>query len=330
MGLKTLRDNRIFTFTFHHAEGSAWEALLRSVCNAAFAIECVYPIHGEAESSLHLMDKKAISYDLIHICRKRSPGKEIQKRSWAGIRQEIRHKAREEIQAIEAGRYGNESLSPADINIILIGKCLELYSRHYGSVVNHEGNEVKLKDALEEIRMMVDQLVTTEEPLPSELADIDPESYVYLTCLCDRKEVKSDDVHKATRGILEPDSLIKAWIMIKGRAGRGRSYEVKQPLERFHALLEKFDQPKEKQTTLFGELGPPKTKSKVYFIDYVHLLMAFAEGGENIVPWLERFRGETPRLRAACEYLMSRNKGFTSSLKKILGLIDIGPLFNTR
>jgi len=178
--------------------------------------------------------------------------------------------------------------------------------------------------------MMVDQLVTTEQPLPSELADIDPESYVYLTCLCDRKEVKSDDVHKATRGILEPDSLIKAGIMIKGRAGRGRSYEVKQPLERFHALLEKFNPPKQEQQSLFGELNPQKTKSKVYFIDYVHLLMALAEGGENVVPWLERFRGETPRLRAACEYLMSRNKGFTSSLKKILGLIDIGPLFNTR
>ena len=96
------------------------------------------------------MDKKAISYDLIHICRKRLPGKEIQKRSWAGIRQEIRHKAREEVQAIEAGRYGNESLSPADINIILIGKCLELYSRHYGAIVDHEGNEVNLKDALDD------------------------------------------------------------------------------------------------------------------------------------------------------------------------------------
>ncbi len=331
---RMLHMNGLFAFTFHHAEGAAWEALLRAICNANFAIQSVFPIHSESENSLHLMGKKSISYDLIHICKKRQEMSNQQqvtnKRSWAGIRQEIRRKAREEIKAIEAGRYGNDPLSPADVNIILIGKCLELYSRYYGAIVDHEGNEVKLKDALEEIRMMVDQLVTTEQPLPSELADIDPESYVYLTCLCDRKEVKSDDVHKATRGILEPDSLIKAGIMIKGRAGRGRSYEVKQPLERFHALLEKFNPPKQEQQSLFGELNPQKTKSKVYFIDYVHLLMALAEGGENVVPWLERFRGETPRLRAACEYLMSRNKGFTSSLKKILGLIDIGPLFNTR
>lgn len=330
---ETLEEDGLLSFTFHHAERSTWEVLLRAVCNSGFAIECVYPIHGESEASLHLMNKKAISYDLIHICRERTQAnksKLAQKRSWAGIRQEIRRRAREEVKAIEAGRYGQEPLSPADINIILIGKCLELYSRHYGAVVDHKGNEVILKQALEEIRMMVDQLVRKEQPLPSELNDIDPESYVYLTCLCDRKEVKSDDVHKATRGILEPDSLIKAGIMIKGRAGRGRTYEVKQPVERFDLLLEKFKETPTPQLNLFGEIEIPKPKGKIYFIDYVHFLMSLVEGGENIMPWLERFRGETPRLRAACEFLRARNRSFTPTLKKILDLMDVGPLFQTR
>ena len=325
-----LDNHGLLAFTFHHAEGRTWESLLKAVCDAGFIVEAVYPVHGEPEASLHLLNKKSISYDLIHICRKRSPVQKSQKRSWAGIRQEIRRRAREEIKAIEAGRYGQEPLSPADINIILIGKCLELYSRHYGAIVDHEGKEVTLRQALEEIRMMVDQLVTKEQPLPSELSDIDPESYVYLTCLCDRKEVKSDDVHKATRGILEPDSLIKAGIMIKGRAGRGRTYEVKQPVERFNSLLEKFKQTPTHQQNLFGEMDIPKPKGKTYFIDYIHFLMALVEGGENIMPWLERFRGETPRIRAACEYLMARNRSFAPTLKKILDLMDVGPLFKTR
>jgi len=34
-------------------------------------------------------------------------------------------------QLLEAGRYGKEKLSPDDLNISLIGKCLELYSSHY-------------------------------------------------------------------------------------------------------------------------------------------------------------------------------------------------------
>jgi putative DNA methylase len=96
-------------------------------------------------------------------CRKRSNAA-VEARSWAGIRQEIRRRARQEIETIERGRYGNEPLSPADVNIILIGKCLELYSRHYGHVLDHEGRDVPLHDALEAIRMEVDQLVSTEHP----------------------------------------------------------------------------------------------------------------------------------------------------------------------
>lgn len=130
---------RVLCLQGDSAEGSAWESLLESLCNAGFVIEAIYPIHGESESSLHLQDKQSISYDLIHGCKKRNGNGETKKRSWAGVRQEIRKRAREEIQMIEAGRYGNEKLSPADLNIILIGKCLELYSKHYGAIVDHNG-----------------------------------------------------------------------------------------------------------------------------------------------------------------------------------------------
>ncbi|MBW2005332.1 MAG: hypothetical protein JRI72_12145 [Deltaproteobacteria bacterium] len=319
---RKLPQNGLLVFTFHHDEDKAWETLLETVCEAGFEINSIYPIQREIETPPHLLENKTIPHDLIHICRKRPKNQEIQ--SWRCIRREIRRNAREEIKAIEAGRYGKEPLSPTDVNIILTGKCLEPYTRYYGAVVDHEGKEVPLRQALKEIRMMVDQLVSEKQPLPSELADIDPESYVYLICLCNRKELRIDEVHKATRGILEPDSLVNAGIMTKGRAKKRGFYEVKQPTERFHELLEKFNplisQDREQQTL----------KSKVYFIDYVHFLMALVEGGENIVPWLERFKEEMPRLKAACEYIMSRNKGFAASLKKILNLIDVGPLFAER
>jgi hypothetical protein len=271
------------------------------------------------------MEKEAISYDLIHVCKVRSGDAKVEERSWAGIRQEIRQRAREEIRAIEAGRYGR-GLSPADINIILIGKCLELYSRHYGAVVDHEGRSFELGEALKEIRSLVDQLVSKDQPLPSELEDIDAESRIYLLALCDRKEVKSDDLHKATRGILEPKDLIDAGLIIKGRAGRGRTYEVKQPVERFQDLSGKFRERPMSQGDLFGT-EETKASRRTRFVDYVHLLMALADGGEPLAPWLERFRGETPRLRAACDYLALRNKAFAPALKKIRDLLEVGPLF---
>ncbi len=323
---ETLPENGIMVFTFHHSEGKTWELLLRVVCNAGFEIRAVYPVHAEAENALPLLQAGgSISYDLIHLCFARPDEAPRQKRAWASLRQEIRRRAREEIQSIEAGRYG-KGLSPADINIILIGKCLELYSRHYGAVVDHEENPFELRDALKEIRNLVDQLLSREAPLPSELEDIDPESRIYLLTLCDRKEIKGDEVHKATRGILEPNHLMEAGLIIRGRASRGRTYEVKQPAERFQSLLAKFRREPSPQEDLFGDerLRP---KGRSYFVDYIHLLMALAEGGENLIPWLERFRGETPRIRATCDYLAVRNKAFAPTLKKIRDLIEGVPLF---
>jgi hypothetical protein len=321
---RSLSEDGLMVFTFHHSEGSAWEALLRAIMGAGFELVGVYPTHGEAESSTHLMDKQAIAYDLIHVCRKRPANGSIEKRQWAGIRQEIRRRAREEIRAIEAGRYG-KGLSPADINIILIGKCLELYSRHYGAVMDQD-TPFELRDALKEIRSLVDQLVTMDRPLPSELEDVDAESRVYFLALCDRKEVKTDEVHKVTRGILEPEDLIEAGLIIKGRAGRGRTYEVKQPAERAAQIEAKFRVQVSPQLNLIED-PRPKTKGRVYFIDYLHLLMAKGEAGENLIPWLERFRGETPRLRAACEHLATRNRGFATTLGKIRDMLEVGPLF---
>lgn len=327
LSAERLKDDGLLVFTFHHEANRAWEAVLQSVMDAGYVVEAVYPYESEARKS-GSMGAQKIAYDLIHVCSKRNGQGDSEKRSWAGVRQEIRRRAREEIIAIERGRYGSAKLPPADVNIILIGKCLELYGRHYGKIVDHQDVPVSLSSALEEIRMMVDQLVNSEQPLPAELGDIDPESYVYLTCLCDRKEVKADEVHKATRGIMEPDALAAAGLLTKGRAGRSRTFEVKQPQDRLDDLLTKFktngvpDSP-----DLFGEVPAPKMRGRSIFVDRLHLLMGLAQVGDNVLPWLERFRGEVPQIRAACEFVSRRNTSFAPALKKIRDLMDIGPLF---
>lgn len=319
-----LTDNGLMVFTFHHAEGNTWESLLESVCNAGFLLEAVYPIHGESESSLHLLDKQAISYDLIHVCKKRKNNDNTKKRSWAGIRQEIRMRARQEIAMIEAGRYGSEKLLSADVNIILIGKCLELYSKHYGNIVDHNGDAVPLQKALASIRMMVEQLIDTAHPLPSELEHIDPISYVYLTCLCDRQEIQSDEVHKATRGILEIDALMKDGVMRKGRAKRGRTYEVKQPDERYKDLqvLFKKDTKNFHQLKLFPEMEEERFDN-VALVDIIHYLMGLANASENLMEWLNEFKLVVPQVRVALEYLKKRNPTFQIPIQKILSLIEV-------
>lgn len=329
---RILNDDGLLAFTFHHSEGSAWESLLLAICNAGFEIHSVYPVHSEREASLHLLDKEAaISYDLIHVCKKRDPKATVAQRSWAGVRHEIRKLARQEIQAIESGRYGNEPLSSADVNIVLIGKCLELYSKHYGKIVDHEDNPMPLHTALEEIRMLVDQLTREEQEVPSELEDIDPLSYVYLTSLCGRTEVKSDEVHKATRGILEPDELLDAGLIIKGRAKRGRTYEIKLPIERLPVLRKKFGAGNAKpQTELFEQDLSASFRPGLLFVDYVQFLLGLAETGESVIDWLETFRGRRSEIRAALEYMARKNKTFAEPTQRIIGLMDERTLFTKK
>jgi adenine-specific DNA methylase len=321
---ENLADDGLMVFTFHHSEGSAWESLLESLCNAGFVIEAIYPIHSESESSLHLMNKQAISYDLIHVCKKKVNFSEEKQRSWAGVRQEIRQKAREEIKVIESGRYGKEKLSPPDVNIILIGKCLELYSRHYGQIVDYKGDVVPLEEALTAIRMMVEQIVSAQRPLPSELEHIDPISYVYLTCLCDRKEIQSDEVHKTTRGIMEPEVLIKAGVIRKGRAKRGRTYEVKLPDERYKELQKLFLSTRKTidQKFLFPEMEEAKF-DRIPLVDALHYLMGLAGASENIVPWLNEFRPIVPQIRVSLEYMREKNPTFLEPINKVLSLIEV-------
>lgn len=321
---ENLDDNGLLVFTFHHKEGRAWEALLESLCNANFVIEAIYPVHGESESSLHLLDKQSISYDLIHICKKRNANSNEKKRSWANIRREIRKKAREEINLIEAGRYGKERIFEADINMILIGKCLELYSKHYGQIVDFKNEIVPIREALKAIRMMIEQIISMEQPLPSELEHIDPVSYVYLTCLCDRTEIKSDEVHKETRGILEPADLIKSGIMRKGRAKRGRTYEIRHPSERYKDLQKLFQQ---KTTSLFqASLFPEMEEGKfdnVTLVDVIHFLMGLAIESEDLIPWFREFESAKPQVRVALEFLRTKNPTFQEPINNILSLIEV-------
>ena len=169
--------------------------------------------------------------------------------------------------------------------------------------------------------------------LPNELADIDPVSYVYLVCLADRMtEIKGDELHKYTRGVLEPDELIEAGLIIRGRTGRGRYFKIKSPDERFTDLQQKLRLDSGvTQVALPGLEDALSTEGSrqrgIHFIDYVHYLVGLVEGGENLRPWLESFRGLTPQIRAACEYLRGRQPRFASAYDKILRFVEVTPLF---
>jgi len=308
---RLLKDDGLMAFTFHHAEDSAWQALLDAVLESGFQIEAIYPVHSEGESSLHLMDNEAIAYDLIHVCRKRSAEDVRMKRSWAGLRQIVRQKAREEVARIESGRYGGQRLPDPDVRMVLIGKCLEVYSRHYGAVLDWDGQPFPLKAALQDIRVMVEQIVSKENPLPAELEATDAFTQVWLLALCDKREVSVDSISKLTRGVFEVSDLTahKPPLLRKGRLKGGRTYEILTPSERLAGLMDliKAAAPRFEQESLPGLEATIKVADGPNLVDVLHLLLAHAEQGERLDLLVNRFGGQREGIRAALEYLNTRD-----------------------
>ncbi|MBI4468461.1 MAG: DUF1156 domain-containing protein [Acidobacteria bacterium] len=325
-----LPEDGMLVFTFHHRdqEGTVWEGLLEALCQTEFEIAAVYPIHAESETSLHLMDKENISYDLVHVCHKRRD--DSRQRSWAGIRLDVRRRAREELQAIEKGRYGNEPLLEPDVRLICIGKCLELYSAHYGKVLDHEGKPLPLHKALQDISAIVDQLVTKESPLPAELETVDALSYVWLRVLAPiRNEISVDGVSKAVRAMqVTVDDLKAAGLIVRGRTGRGRTYEVKQPPHRLADLLRQY-QPGLNVRSIQGELFTSEGEAILYditLVDLLHLVLGLAGAGESVVPWLDRFAGLRPQLRAALHFVRRIRTDWEDPIDRVLTLVEGGLL----
>ena len=298
-------------FTFHHSGDSAWQSVLDSICRAGLAIEAVYPVHSEREASLHLQDKDNIAYDLVHVCRLRRPEEVANRRSWAGLKMQVRRRAQDEIKQIEAGRYGGRTLPASDVRMVLIGKCLEVYSQHYGAVVDWQGDALPLRAALQDIRLMVEQIASSEHPLPSELESADPITQVWLLALSDKREITVDSLSKTTRGIFEVSDLTdhKPPLLHKKRAKGSRSWAILAPSERLTGLrevlmrapptIEQFD-----LGIVGGErsvvVGPP-------LVDVLHLLLASAEIGERLDPLIGFFNAQRAQIRAALEWLKARD-----------------------
>lgn len=324
---RSLPPNGLLIFTFHHSdqEGTVWEGLLQSLCDSGFEIAAVYPVHSESETSSHHQDKENISYDLIHVCRKRR--EDPASRSWAGIRQEVRRRARGELTAIEAGRYGGRPLAEPDVRLICIGKCLELYSAHYGHVLDHENKPLPLHRALQDISAIVDQLVTRERPLPAELENIDSLSYVWLRSLMPRRsEVPVDILSKDLRALqVSIDDVKNSGLVIRGRTGRGRTYEVKQPEERLEAALEALANvsARQAQPRLFDDDRQPEG---LMMADLWQALIALANAGESVLDTLERFKRQWPEIAAGLRYCKAVRSDWERPIARVLAVMEGAPL----
>lgn len=218
---RLLKEGGVMAFTFHHNEDSAWVDVLRALFNAGYVLVATYPIRSdETKGDAGAFGSRKIEYDIIHVCRKRIANPEPV--SWARMRRWVKDESLRLKELLE-NTHG-KTLPESDLRVILRGKSLEFYSRHYGQVFSGDGQILEVRDALLGINQLLDDLLedTTQNGglRPPESAE--PTSRLYLRLFKKRIDMDRDELHKTLRGtgVSQGDLESRGWISITGRVVR--------------------------------------------------------------------------------------------------------------
>ncbi|MBE0584991.1 MAG: DUF1156 domain-containing protein [Desulfofustis sp.] len=250
---RRLKDGGIMAFTFHHSEDQAWIDILRALFDAGYVLVATYPIRSdESKGEGGQFGSKKIEYDIIHVCRKRIEAPEPV--SWARMRRWVKDESVRLKDLLE--HTHGKTLPESDLRVILRGKSLEFYSRHYGQVFTGDGQVLEVRDALLGINLLLDDLLedTTQTGGLRPPDSAEPASRLYLRLFKNRNEMDRDELHKTLRGtgIAQGDLEAKGWIRVVGRAvhvvpiherfafftERGRNRRViKTDLDQAHFLI---------------------------------------------------------------------------------------------
>ncbi|MHA2163220.1 MAG: hypothetical protein ACXABF_12435, partial [Candidatus Thorarchaeota archaeon] len=150
---RVLKDRGLFVFTFHHKKVDAWAALLQAVLNSELYVSAIHPVRSEMKASTHLYDMDNITMDMVIVCKKRLENPVPA--SWYSLKKSIRSAT---VDMVERRRMQEGSLNSLDGFMMALGKCLELYSKHYPNVMDNR-RKISVEEALESIQSLVDDVI---------------------------------------------------------------------------------------------------------------------------------------------------------------------------
>jgi putative DNA methylase len=244
---RILKDGGLLAFTFHHSEEAQWAIVLESLFEAGFLLEQTFPIASdEQKGEGGQYGAKGTEYDIIHVCRKRLS--EPTAVSWAKMRQWVKTEL-DRLKLLLAAYKANE-LSDADIRVILRGKVLEFYSRHYGQVFTSADEPLSIRHALGGINQLLDE--GTGDASGNPPAIVQPVAYQYLRLFTPKPSRAADDVSKSLfgttirqrdfedRGLVEERNRVVTAIPIQQRFQDFRKRprtEMKTEINQAHFLI---------------------------------------------------------------------------------------------
>jgi putative DNA methylase len=211
---RVLKDGGLLAFTFHHSEPTQWAIVLESLFEAGFLLEQTFPIASdEQKGEGGQFGAKGTEYDIIHVCRKRL--EEPRPVSWAKMRQWV--KAELTRLKLLLAAYKASELSEADVRVILRGKALEFYSRHYGQVFTSDEEPLSIRHALSGINQLLDE--GAEDATNNPPSIVQPVAYQFLRLFTVLPSRTVDDVGKSLFGttIRQRDFEDHGWVIERNR-----------------------------------------------------------------------------------------------------------------
>jgi len=154
---RVLKDDGLLVFTFHHKAFEAWVNVLRAVLDAGFCVTAAYPVHSEMSLSVHIHGNRAIACDVIVACQRRRNRRPA---SWSTIEGEIRARAH---QALEELKRSRQPLPALDRYVVVLGKCLECYSRHFPDVRDEGGSVVLAEGAIKRAAALAEAMILEDQ-----------------------------------------------------------------------------------------------------------------------------------------------------------------------
>lgn len=182
---RVLKSDGEMVFTYHHNENEAWSVILEAIIESGFSIASAYPVQSEMPNNPHISDLDNAEYDILIFANKDSTDEDI---TLTQLRQNLFF----ELQnMIAEERERHENLSTADLGVILRGKCMYYYSRHYPNVYS-EGEQAGIDEALDTVDSIIEQVLEGSVNLPR---SIDPLTQAYAA-FCQRGSEEYDDLNK--------------------------------------------------------------------------------------------------------------------------------------
>lgn len=210
---RVLKPAGLMAFTFHHSEPSQWAIVLEALMDSGFYIEAIYPVTSdESKGENAEFGSKKIEYDMLHVCRKRLVDPTTV--SWAKMRQWVKAELIRLRQLLAS--YRANEISDADVRVILRGKALEFFSRHYGKVLTAADEPMRIAHALAGIDQLLDEGSGAGDRPPSV---VQPLAYQFLRLFTARASYSSDEVTKDLFGtaIRTKDLSERSWIEERNR-----------------------------------------------------------------------------------------------------------------